>query len=152
MAAHAASPEGRARIRSADRVASPAPANAVAPAKRTRAVAVRLTVAEESTWIATALAHGHRQVGAQVREKAVAGYIRRTQGGDRRRPAFGGGRCGDQRTAERISRIGNNLNQIARSVNSGQVPLSVVEHLERDRGKHGAALARMADRIERPEK
>lgn len=148
MAADAASPERRTRVRTADRDVSPAPADAAVPEKRTRTVAVRLTVAEESAWIAAALADGHRQLGAWVREKAVAGYLGRA------RPSTASTGLSVEAVAEinavrnDLSRIGNNLNQIARAVNSGQIPPNLVQHLEKDWGKYGRALARMADRLE----
>lgn len=148
MAADAASPERRTRVRTADRDASPASADAAVPAKRTRTVAVRLTVAEESAWIAAALADGHRQLGAWVREKAVAGYLGRA------RPTTATTALSQEAVAEinavrnELSRVGNNLNQIARAVNSGQIPPSLVEHLEKNWGQYGKTLARMADRLE----
>ncbi|WP_072844524.1 plasmid mobilization relaxosome protein MobC [Rhodococcus tukisamuensis] len=117
--------------------------------KRTRTVAVRLTDAEEAAWIAAALVDGHRQLGAWVRERAVAGYLGKV------RPKAGGGGLSPEDAAEvaalrqEMTKWGNNLNQVAKAINSGQVPPVMAEHLEKGwLNRCGQALARMADRLD----
>ena len=142
MAADAASDDGRTTVRATASRAADA-----APAKRTRTVAVRLTDAEEAAWIDAALADGHRQLGAWVRERAVAGYLGKV------RPPSGGGLSAEA-TAEiaalrqEMTRWGNNLNQIAKAINSGQAPSNLEAHLRENWPKYGQMLARMADRLD----
>ncbi|WKX02140.1 MobC family plasmid mobilization relaxosome protein (plasmid) [Rhodococcus aetherivorans] len=140
MAADAASNDRRTTVR--------ATADA-GPAKRTRTVAVRLTDAEEAAWIAAAAADGHRQIGAWVRERAVAGYLGKV------RPKAGGGGLSAEAAAEvaamrqQMTKVGNNLNQIARAINSGQVPPQMAESLEKGwLERWGQELGRMADRLD----
>ncbi|NKW34915.1 plasmid mobilization relaxosome protein MobC [Rhodococcus hoagii] len=117
--------------------------------KRTRTVAVRLTDAEEAVWIDAALADGHRQLGAWVRERAVAGYLGKV------RPRAGGGGLSAEAAAEvaamrqQMTKVGNNLNQIARAVNSGQVSPEMAAALDKGwLAKWGQELGRMADRLD----
>lgn len=144
MAADAASDDRRTEVR-----ATASPAAAAAPAKRTRTVAVRLTDAEEAAWIDAALADGHRQLGAWVRERAVAGYLGKV------RPKAGSGGMSPEAAAEvaamrqQMTKVGNNLNQIAKAINAGQVPPPMAEHLQKGwLEKWGQELGRMADRLD----
>jgi len=88
-------------------------ASALPVEKRTRTVAVRLTPGEESAWITAALAAGRRQLGAWVREVAVAGYLAgpRTVNPRETDPAVAGLRA-------ELARLGNNVNQIAHALNT----------------------------------
>jgi len=81
-------------------------ASAIPVEKRTRTVAVRLSPGEESAWISAALAAGRRQLGAWVREVAVAGYLAgpRTSNPRETDPAVAGLRA-------ELARLGNNVNQ-----------------------------------------
>jgi hypothetical protein len=92
-------------------------ASAIPAEKRTRTVAVRLTPGEESAWIAAALAAGRRQLGAWVREVAVAGYLAgpRTTNPREVDPAVAGLRA-------ELARLGNNVNQIAHALNTPATP------------------------------
>lgn len=143
MAADAASNDRRTEVR-----ATASPAADAAPAKRTRTVAVRLTDAEEAAWIAAALADGHRQLGAWVRERAVAGYLGKV------RPKTGSGLSAEAvaevaEMRQQMTRVGNNLNQIAKAINAGQVPPKMAESLEKGwLEKWGQELGRMADRLD----
>ena len=144
MAADAASDDRRAEAR-----ATASPTAGAAAAKRTCTVAVRLTDAEEAAWIAAALADGHRQLGAWVRERAVAGYL----GKVRPKAAAGGGLSAPAAAEvaalrQEMTRWGNNLNQIAKAINAGQVSPQIQEHLKKDWPKYGQTLARMADRLD----
>ncbi|AUM20076.1 MobC family plasmid mobilization relaxosome protein [Rhodococcus ruber] len=135
----------------------PAPAGAAAPpaaaaeatsvGKRSRTVAVRLHPAEEAVWVVAAAADGHRQLGAWIREKAVAGYL------SRRGPARGVGVSAEavaeiNALRQEMARWGNNLNQIARAVNSGHISPAVEEHLRVRGGEYVRVLARIADRLD----
>jgi hypothetical protein len=143
MAADAASDARRTTVR-----ATASPAADAAPVKRTRTVAVRLTDAEEAVWIEAALADGHRQLGAWVRERAVAGYLGKV------RPKTGGGLSAEAAAEvaamrQQMTRVGNNLNQIAKAINAGQVPPPMAEHLQKGwLEKWGQELGRMADRLD----
>lgn len=142
MAADAASDDRRATAR-----ATASPAAGAAPAKRTRTVAVRLTEQEEDAWISAALADGHRQLGAWVRERAVAGYLGKV------RPKTGGGLSAEAAAEvaalrQEMTRWGNNLNQIARAINAGQVSPQIEEHLGKSWPKYREVLGRMADRLD----
>ncbi len=143
MAADAASNDRRTEVR-----ATASPAADAAPAKRTRTVAVRVTDAEEAAWIAAALADGHRQLGAWVRERAVAGYLGKV------RPKTGSGLSAEAvaevaEMRQQMTRVGNNLNQIAKAINAGQVPPKMAESLEKGwLEKWGQELGRMADRLD----
>lgn len=141
MAADAASDDRRTMVR-----AAASPAAEAAPAKRTRTVAVRLTDAEEAAWIDAALADGHRQLGAWVRERAVAGYL----GKVRPRQSAVSSEAAQEIAALRqeMARWGNNLNQIARAINAGQVPANIEQHLRQHWPQYGQTLARMADRLD----
>lgn len=116
--------------------------------KRSRTVAVRLHPTEEAVWVAAAAADGHRQLGAWIREKAVAGYL------GRGRPARGSVGLSAEAVAEinalrqEMARWGNNLNQIARAVNAGQVSPAVEEHLRVRGDRYVRVLARIADRLD----
>ncbi|MGH3799387.1 MAG: plasmid mobilization relaxosome protein MobC [Pseudonocardiaceae bacterium] len=144
MAADAASDDRRAEARTGARRAPTAPAGAV---KRTRTVAVRLTEAEEAAWIEAALADGHRQLGAWVRVRAVAGYLGKV------RSKRGGGLSAESvaelaAVRQELVRWGNNLNQIAKAVNSGQVPSGLEPHLRDHWDKYPKLLGRLADRLD----
>ncbi len=88
-------------------------ASAMPVEKRTRTVAVRLTPGEESVWVSAALAAGRRQLGAWVREVAVAGYLAgpRTTNPREVDPVVAGLRA-------ELARLGNNVNQIAHALNT----------------------------------
>lgn len=143
MAADAASDDRRTEVR-----ATASRAAGAAGAKRTRTVAVRLTDAEEAAWIAAAAADGHRQLGAWVRERAVAGYLGKV------RPKTGGGLSAEAAAEvaalrQQMAKVGNNLNQIARAVNSGQVSPEISGALQKGwLEKWGQELGRMADRLD----
>ncbi|WP_301851137.1 plasmid mobilization relaxosome protein MobC [Rhodococcus pyridinivorans] len=144
MAADAASDDQRTTVRATASRAADA-----AGAKRTRTVAVRLTDAEEAAWIAAAAADGHRQLGAWVRERAVAGYLGKV------RAKTGGGGLSAEAAAEvaamrqQMTKVGNNLNQIAKAINAGQVPPQMAESLQKGwLEKWGQELGRMADRLD----
>ncbi|BDB63557.1 MULTISPECIES: plasmid mobilization relaxosome protein MobC [unclassified Rhodococcus (in: high G+C Gram-positive bacteria)] len=141
MAADASSTEARASARAGASQAADA-----GPAKRIRTVAVRLSEAEEAAWIAAALADGYRQLGAWVRERAVAGYL----GKVRPRQSAVSSEAAQEIAALRqeMARWGNNLNQIARAINSGQVPANIEQHLRQHWPQYGQTLARMADRLD----
>ncbi|EOM74208.1 plasmid mobilization relaxosome protein MobC (plasmid) [Rhodococcus rhodnii] len=143
MAADAASDDRRTEVRAAASRAADA-----APAKRTRTVAVRLTDGEEAAWIDAALADGHRQLGAWVRERAVAGYLGKV------RPKTGSGMSAEAAAEvaamrQQMTKVGNNLNQIARAINAGQVPSQMAESLQKGwLERWGQELGRMADRLD----
>jgi hypothetical protein len=77
--------------------------------ERTRTVAVRLSPEEHATWLAVAKQSGRGQMGRWVRETVAA----RLQG--RREPVRVEG-AGELRAD--LSRVGSNLNQIARALNT----------------------------------
>ncbi len=87
-----------------------ADADVTSPEKRTHTVSVRVNPAEFAAWEAAALAASRRQIGAWVREVAVAGYLAGhpspgvvyPQETD---PAVAGLRG-------ELGRVGNNLNQL----------------------------------------
>jgi len=77
--------------------------------ERTRTVAVRLSPEEHATWLAAAKQSGRGQMGRWVRETVTG----RLQG--RREPIRVEG-AGELRAD--LSRVGSNLNQIARALNT----------------------------------
>jgi len=88
-----------------------ADADATSPEKRTHTVSVRVNPGEFAAWEAATLAASRRQIGAWVREVAVAGYlaghpssagVAHPQESD---PAVAGLRG-------ELGRVGNNLNQL----------------------------------------
>lgn len=142
MAADAASND-----RPAEGRATASPTADAGRVKRTRTVAVRLTEAEEAVWVDAALADGHRQLGAWVRERAVAGYLGKV------RPKSGGGISAEAAAEvaavrQELTRWGNNLNQIAKAINSGELPPEIAGHLAKNWPSYSAALGRMADRLD----
>lgn len=148
MAHEAASPPTPPAPSGAD-APPPAAAGAARPGgKRSRTVAVRLHPEEEAVWVAAAAADGHRQLGAWIREKAVAGYL------ERGRPTRGSVGLSAEAVAEinalrqEMARWGNNLNQIARAVNAGQISPAVEEHLRVRGDRYVRVLARIADRLD----
>jgi len=104
-------------------------ASAIPAEKRTRTVAVRLTPGEESAWVTAALAAGRRQLGAWVREVAVAGL-----------------------RAE-LARLGNNVNQIAHALNTPGHPHAdaAVAAAEPHLAAISSTLAELYEAIERAE-
>ncbi|MFI6432909.1 hypothetical protein [Rhodococcus oryzae] len=148
MATDTAFPEPRAKARADD-----SPTAGAAVAKRTRTVAVRLTEEEEATWLAAAFTDGRRQLGAWVRERAVAGYL-----GKVRLKASAGGGLSPEAVAEitawrqELLRWGNNLNQISKAMNAGKSSPAIEKYLRDNWGKHEQTLARMADRLDELEK
>ncbi len=88
----------------------------VTPLRR-RTVAVRLSEAEFTAWETACLAAGRRQLGAWVREVAVAGYLAgpRTPHIAEADPAVVGLRG-------ELARIGSNINQIAAALNQPTHP------------------------------
>jgi hypothetical protein len=88
----------------------------VTPLRR-RTVAVRLSDAEFTAWEQACLAAGRRQLGAWVREVAVAGYLAgpRTPHIAEADPAVAGLRG-------ELARIGSNINQIAAALNQPTHP------------------------------
>ena len=123
-------------------------ASAIPVEKRTRTVAVRLTPGEESAWIAAALAAGRRQLGAWVREVAVAGYLAgpRTTNPRETDPAVAGLRA-------ELARLGNNVNQIAHALNTpGHAHAdAAVEAAEPHLAAINTTLAELYGAIERAE-
>ena len=105
-------------------VEAPTPAPTAAPApparpagprgERTVTVAVRLTPAEHARWVAAATAGGRGQMGRWVRETVTA----RLDGRSAAAPASA--EVGEQLAVLRgeLSRVGSNLNQIARALNT----------------------------------
>jgi len=90
-----------------------ADADATSPEKRTHTVSVRVNPAEFAAWEAATLAASRRQIGAWVREVAVAGYLAgpRTSNPREVDPAVAGLRA-------ELARLGNNVNQIAHALNT----------------------------------
>ena len=89
-----------------------ADADATSPEKRTHTVSVRVNPAEFAAWEAATLAAKRRQIGAWVREVAVAGYFAGHTTGtaaaahpQESDPAVAGLRG-------ELGRVGNNLNQL----------------------------------------
>ncbi len=137
-------------------------ADAASPPKRTRVVAVRLNDAEFAAWEAATLASHRRQVGAWVRDEAVAVYLRATKN-VRRTPSpatpdadpavDGEGDAGAaaQQVAElaalrgELSRVGNNINQIAAVLNQPSHPAHEAARADAGRviGEVGPQLGRV---------
>jgi hypothetical protein len=94
-----------------------ADADAASPEKRTHTVSVRVNPAEFAVWEAATLAASRRQIGAWVREVAVAGYLAgpRTPHTAEADPAIAGLRG-------ELARIGSNINQIAAALNQPTHP------------------------------
>ena len=99
---------------------TPEPAPPASPARpagprgeRTVTVAVRLTPAEHSRWVAAATAGGRGQMGRWVRETVTA----RLDGTAAAAPVSA--EAGEQLAALRgeLSKVGSNLNQVARALN-----------------------------------
>jgi len=90
-----------------------ADADAASPEKRTHTVSVRVNRGEFAVWEAATLAASRRQIGAWVREVAVAGYLAgpRTTNPRETDPAVAGLRA-------ELARLGNNVNQIAHALNT----------------------------------
>ncbi len=88
-----------------------ADADATSSERRTHTVSVRVNPAEFAVWEAAALAASRRQIGAWVREVAVAGYLAGHPSPgvvahpQERDPAMAGLRG-------ELGRVGNNLNQL----------------------------------------
>jgi len=123
-------------------------ASAMPVEKRTRTVAVRLTPGEESAWVSAALAAGRRQLGAWVREVAVAGYLAgpRTTNPREADPVVAGLRA-------ELARLGNNVNQIAHALNTpGHAHAdAAVEAAEPHLAAINTTLAELYGAIERAE-
>lgn len=135
-------------------------ADAASPAKRTRVVAVRLNDAEFASWEAATLASGRRQIGAWVRDEAVAVYLRATKNARRSTaPATPddapAGTTADAGVAARqvaelaalrgeLSRVGNNINQIAAVLNQPSHPAH-----EAARADAGRVIAEMGPSLGR---
>jgi len=124
-------------------------ADAASPSKRTRVVAVRLNDAEFAEWEAATLASHRRQVGAWVRDEAVAVYLRATKNVHRTTAPSTpdadvvtgdtDAAVGAQQVAElaavrgELSRVGNNINQIAAVLNQPSHPAHEQAHADAGR-------------------
>ena len=126
-----------------------ADADAASPEKRTHTVSVRVNPAEFAVWEAATLAASRRQIGAWVREVAVAGYL----AGDSSRtlthpqetdPAVAGLRG-------ELGRVGNNLNQLTAQLHrfdgGGQELAELGMALGRAVDATGQAMDRLADAL-----
>ncbi len=104
------------RVADANSTGSAEGTGTVTPLRR-RTVAVRLSDAEFTVWEQACLAAGRRQLGAWVREVAVAGYLAgpRTTHPAEADPAIAGLRG-------ELARIGSNINQIAAALNQPTHP------------------------------
>jgi len=104
------------RVADANSTGSAEGTGTVTPLRR-RTVAVRLSDAEFTAWEQACLAAGRRQLGAWVREVAVAGYLAgpRTPHIAEVDPAVAGLRG-------ELARIGSNINQIAAALNQPTHP------------------------------
>ncbi len=124
-------------------------ASAASPDKRTHTISVRLNDAEVAVWRAATLGAGRMQIGAWVREVAVAGYL----AGDSSRtlthpqemdPAVAGLRG-------ELGRVGNNLNQLTAALHrfegGGQELAELGMALGRAVDATGQAMDRLADAL-----
>ncbi len=129
-----------------------ADADATAPEKRTHTVSVRVNPAEFAAWEAATLAASRRQIGAWVREVAVAGYLAgHPSGGDtgvahpqEADPAVAGLRG-------ELGRVGNNLNQLTASLHRFEGGPQELAELGMALGRAvdatGQAMDRLADAL-----
>lgn len=128
--------------------------------KRTRVVAVRFTEAEYREVERTALEDNYRQLGAWIRERPVklfVGVTRKRRGAERRErgqqqgPAgSAGGSAAGVLSVEQwqlvhdlrveLSKVGNNVNQVARSLNGEAKPM--------DERRYAKALEVTNDRMD----
>ncbi len=128
-----------------------ADADAASPEKRTHTVSVRVNPAEFAAWEAATLASKRRQIGAWVREVAVAGYLAGHTPGT---AAMAHPQESDPAVAGlwgELGRVGNNLNQLTAQLHrfdgGGQELAELGMALGRAVDATGQAMDRLADAL-----
>lgn len=119
------------------------PTTSTADAKRSHVVAVRLSDDERNAWTTAAAEDGRRQLGRWVRERVALTLNNRanTSGVDFAEVA---------RLRRELTAAGNNLNQLAREVNSrNELPADFAAKLAKASNSHRRLLTEVRDELRR---